>query len=187
MKKHHLDNSQSHGGPKWLSWLQQWERSLLVILIVGMLGMVASLLWPKPQAVISLKPYANSLPQTSEIQAGSSDATPAEAQSSPEEANTATDAEDTEASSSKPQVKAHKKRSSGHPHSPKKSDHPPITNLNTAKLQQLELLPGIGPKMGERVIEYRKANGGFKTVEQIMDVKGIGPKKFEKMKPFLKV
>ena len=62
-----------------------------------------------------------------------------------------------------------------------------MTNLNTAKLLQLQLLPGIGPKMAERVIQYRQAHGGFQSVEQIMDVKGIGPKKFEKMKPFLKV
>jgi competence protein ComEA len=41
--------------------------------------------------------------------------------------------------------------------------------------------------MAQRIIEYRKANGGFKTIEQVMDVKGIGPKKFEKIKAYLRV
>lgn len=197
MNEHEPDNFQPLDQPEWLSWLQagaqtgirHWERGLLVILTLAVLGMATSLLWPRPQAVISLKPYASSLPPVGEVQADSTEAAPAEADSNPEEAFTeaATASEsDEDQDEPKTHAKAHKKRG-GHPHSAKKPDHPPITNLNTAKLEQLQLLPGIGPKMAERVLEYRKANGGFKNVEQVMDVKGIGPKKFEKMKSFLRV
>jgi competence protein ComEA len=54
-------------------------------------------------------------------------------------------------------------------------------------LQQLQLLPGIGPKMAERVLQYRKEHGVFRSPEEIMEVKGIGPKKFEKLRPYLRV
>jgi competence protein ComEA len=41
--------------------------------------------------------------------------------------------------------------------------------------------------MALRIIEYRKEHGAFATVEQVMEVKGIGPRKFEKLKPYLKI
>lgn len=55
-------------------------------------------------------------------------------------------------------------------------------NINTASAAALESLNGIGPKLAERIIEYRNANGSFKSPEQIKDVKGIGDKTFEKFK-----
>lgn len=60
-------------------------------------------------------------------------------------------------------------------------------NLNAATLEQLETLPGIGRKVAERIVEYRVKSGGFKKIEELMNVKGIGEKSFLKIKPLISV
>lgn len=60
-------------------------------------------------------------------------------------------------------------------------------NLNTATLEQLETLPGIGRKTAERILEYRTKSGSFKRIEDLMNVKGIGEKSFLKLKPLVAV
>jgi len=60
-------------------------------------------------------------------------------------------------------------------------------NLNAATVEQLATLPGIGPKVAERILEYRTKNGGFKKIEDLMNVKGIGEKSFLKIKPLVSV
>ena len=59
------------------------------------------------------------------------------------------------------------------------------SNLNPATVAQLETLPGVGKSTAERILEYRQKNGGFKRVEDLMNVRGIGEKSFLKMKPLL--
>ena len=60
-------------------------------------------------------------------------------------------------------------------------DFPPV-NLNTATLEELDTLPGIGESFARRIMEYREANGPFETIEQIMEVSGIGEVKFAELK-----
>ncbi|MCW9706972.1 ComEA family DNA-binding protein [Fodinibius salsisoli] len=60
-------------------------------------------------------------------------------------------------------------------------------NVNKADRETLKTLPGIGPAYSKRIIEYRQKNGGFKTIEELKKIKGIGEKRLEKLKPFVKL
>jgi competence protein ComEA len=60
-------------------------------------------------------------------------------------------------------------------------------NLNTATVAQLEALPGVGKATAERIVEYRQKNGGFKKIEDLMNVRGIGEKSFLTLKPLIMV
>lgn len=62
-----------------------------------------------------------------------------------------------------------------------------IVNINTADETELEQLPGIGPSIASKIIEYRNQNGKFKNIEDIKNVTGIGESKYEKIKDFIKV
>ena len=55
-------------------------------------------------------------------------------------------------------------------------------NINTASLSELISLPGIAETRARDIIEYREANGGFKSIDEIQNISGIGPKTFEKIK-----
>ena len=55
-------------------------------------------------------------------------------------------------------------------------------NINTATLQELERLPGVGPATARAILEYRRTRGSFSSVEDLLGVKGIGPKKLEGMR-----
>lgn len=63
----------------------------------------------------------------------------------------------------------------------------PTLNLNTATVQQLESLPGIGPVTAARIIAWREANGGFTRVEELQEVDGIGPKTYASLAPLVHV
>lgn len=58
-------------------------------------------------------------------------------------------------------------------------------NINSAGLDELQRLPGIGPALGQRIVDYRSQHGRFNSVEQLDQVSGIGPKKLAKIKPLV--
>jgi competence protein ComEA len=58
-------------------------------------------------------------------------------------------------------------------------------NINEADEKQLEKLPGIGPTKAKRIIEYREKNGKFKSLDELLNVNGIGPKTLEKIENYL--
>ena len=62
-----------------------------------------------------------------------------------------------------------------------------LININTASQFELETLPGIGPTTAQKIIEYREENGPFATTEAIMDVSGIGPGTYERIKDLITV
>ncbi|MDY2730096.1 helix-hairpin-helix domain-containing protein [Clostridium sp. HCP1S3_B4] len=57
-----------------------------------------------------------------------------------------------------------------------------LVNLNTATDIELQSLPGVGPSKAKSIIEYREKNGGFKSIDEIKNIKGIGESSFEKLK-----
>jgi competence protein ComEA len=60
-------------------------------------------------------------------------------------------------------------------------------NVNTASAAELERLPNVGPALAARIVEHREKNGAFKSAEDLMLVKGIGEKSFERLKPYVAV
>jgi competence protein ComEA len=60
-------------------------------------------------------------------------------------------------------------------------------NINTAPASDLETLPRIGPKVAQRIVDFRTKNGNFKKVEEIMKVQGIGEKVYEQIKDLITV
>lgn len=62
-----------------------------------------------------------------------------------------------------------------------------VVNINTASASELTLLPRVGEKGAQRIIEYRTEHGPFKKAAELMQVKGVGAKTFELMSPYITV
>ena len=69
---------------------------------------------------------------------------------------------------------------------PKRS-HKGLLDLNRATEQDFDALPGIGPKLAKRIMAYRQSVGAFHSLDELRDVKGIGKKKFERIRPLVTV
>ena len=57
-----------------------------------------------------------------------------------------------------------------------------LVSINKASAEELQGVRGIGPSLAERIVQYRQTNGGFKSLDQLKEVRGIGDLKFEKIK-----
>ena len=60
-------------------------------------------------------------------------------------------------------------------------------NVNTASVAELQLLPGVGAARANALVELRKSRGGFKSLDELKDVKGIGDAGFDRMRPFVRL
>jgi competence protein ComEA len=60
-----------------------------------------------------------------------------------------------------------------------------VVNINTADAAKLAFLPRVGPAVAERIVDYRKENGPFKSAEDLMQVRGIGEKTYALIKPYI--
>jgi len=62
-----------------------------------------------------------------------------------------------------------------------------VVNINTAGQAELEKLPGIGPALAKKILEFRQKNGNFKSTSDLVAVQGIGEKKFDQIKSLVTV
>lgn len=62
-----------------------------------------------------------------------------------------------------------------------------LININTASAEELQTLPGIGPSISKRIVAFREENGPYKRIEDLMKVKGIGEKSFQKIRHLITV
>jgi len=60
-------------------------------------------------------------------------------------------------------------------------------NINTASVEQLTTLPGVGPKLAARIVEYRQKSGTFRSTQELINVKGVGEKNYAKIEAWLTV
>ncbi|HEY3509178.1 MULTISPECIES: ComEA family DNA-binding protein [Kribbella] len=60
-------------------------------------------------------------------------------------------------------------------------------DLNTATVDQLDTLPGVGPVLAQRILDYRTQNGPFTTIDQLQEVPGVGPKKYDSLKSHVRI
>jgi competence ComEA-like helix-hairpin-helix protein len=68
----------------------------------------------------------------------------------------------------------------------KTSDLETAINLNTASMEEIEKLPGVGEDLARRIVEYRQTNGRFRRPEELLLLRGVGEKRFHALRPFIK-
>lgn len=65
------------------------------------------------------------------------------------------------------------------------ANKPVLLNINTASVEELQTLPNIGESTAQRIVDYRTQHGNFASVDALQNVRGIGAKTLEKLKPFV--
>ena len=71
--------------------------------------------------------------------------------------------------------------------SPSSTPHVGLLDVNRASREQLEALPGIGPVLAQRIVDWRRAHGAFRKIEDLLEIKGIGAKKLERVQTLIAV
>lgn len=182
----------THGPAKWIA--------AVAIALVSIVGMVWSLVaWPggasaRPANTDDRQPLA---PMPARDVAARP-ATPPSASSSPTTpkaspdavpSSNATDATDADSTTSSPSTAppATTPSSSAAPSTPSARADNSLVNINTATRAELELLPGIGPSLAQRIIEHREKFGAFHSVDELDRVKGIGSKILERLRTLVRV
>lgn len=69
--------------------------------------------------------------------------------------------------------------------SPDSATDPEKININTATAEELTRLPGIGPAYAERIVAWREENGRFTRIDQLLEIRGIGEKRLENLRPYI--
>jgi competence ComEA-like helix-hairpin-helix protein len=69
----------------------------------------------------------------------------------------------------------------------KKQPPPSPLDLNAATADQLEQLPGVGPKMAKAIVDFRQKSGPFRRVDELLAIKGITKERLDKIRPFVKI
>jgi len=79
-------------------------------------------------------------------------------------------------------------------HQQSRQERPPVqtarvvpVDLNHGSLEELQTLPGIGPVLAERIVQYRREHGRFVSMAEVKQVRGIGAKRFEQLRPYVRV
>lgn len=67
------------------------------------------------------------------------------------------------------------------------SENSDLININTASVEELDSLPGIGPTIAQRIVDYRDENGPFQSIEDILNVSGVGPSTYDQIKDLITV
>lgn len=90
------------------------------------------------------------------------------------------------------QTRADQPVAASHPAAPPSAATPAVkavakVNLNRASVEELQALPGVGPVLAQRMVEWRKTHGRYRTVDDLRAVKGVGKKRLEQLRPLVTV
>ncbi len=187
-------------GEQMEDWLERYRGYILIILINFILtgGAVILLNRPEPTPIVISEPPPTPTPRPILVYVSGAvenpDVYPLQAEAIVKEAIQAAGGATEEADLERINL-AKRVHDGEHIHVPKIGEAvgPPMSeesgkiNINTATLEELDSLPGIGPVYAQRIVEYRTQKGPFKTIEEIMNVPGIGEKMFEKIKDLITV
>jgi comEA protein len=180
-------------------FLKYWDQILVAVLSLSIVGMLVALLIPTPHLEIVLGPAeadqrfakgqmeASNLQQPPSLGGSSSETDELNVLSVQDDKSEREKVDNGGEGSSLGEEDSWKKHSKDSHPKEKKPKVIPMVNINTAGMALLDELPGVGPKMAEKILLYRKGIGKFQTIEELKGVKGIGEKKFAKMKPYLKL